>query len=112
MNTSANLEIDAINKFIFYNLEATELCVALYEQRRRKWESYRKEFRQLNGRSMPYPNHLKENMPMICPNNWVVDQVKENYGASGHYPRVEEDALNIGIGCNNSVIISLYILTS
>jgi hypothetical protein len=30
---------------------------------------------------MPYPNHLKENMPMICPNNWVVDQVRGKYGS-------------------------------
>jgi len=66
-----------------------------------------KEFKQLNGRSMPYPDHLKENMPMIFPNSWVVDQVREKYGAFGCYPCVEEDALNIGIRCNNSVIISL-----
>jgi hypothetical protein len=54
---------------------------------------------------MPYPYHLKENILMIFPNTWVVDQVREKYGASGHYPREEENALNIGIGCNNSVII-------
>jgi hypothetical protein len=75
--------------------------------KRRKWESDMKEFRWLNGRSMPYPDHLKENMPMICPNSWVVDQVREKYGASSHYPREEEDPLNIGIGCNNSIIIYL-----
>jgi hypothetical protein len=70
----------------------------------------RKEFKWLNGRSVPYPDHLKENMPMTCPNSWVVDQVREKYSASGHYPRAEEDALNIGIGCNNSVIyLFLYI---
>ena len=56
---------------------------------------------------MPYPDHLKENMPMICPNSWVVDQVKEKYSASDRYLHAKEDALNIGIGCNNSVIISL-----
>jgi hypothetical protein len=56
---------------------------------------------------MPYLDHLKENMPMICPNSWVVDQVREKYGAFGHYLREEEDALNIGIGCSNSVIIFL-----
>jgi hypothetical protein len=77
----------------------------LYEHKRRKWESDRKEFRWLNGRSMPYPDHLKENMLMLCPNSWVVEQVREKYGAYGHYPREEEDALNIGIGYNNSVII-------
>jgi hypothetical protein len=55
---------------------------------------------------MPYSDHLKENMPIICPNIWVVDQVREKYGASGHYPSAEEDALNIGIGCKNLVIIS------
>jgi hypothetical protein len=56
---------------------------------------------------MPYPDHLKENMKMICPNNWVVDQVREKYGASDHYPCAKEDALNIGIGCNNSETIFL-----
>jgi hypothetical protein len=35
---------------------------------------------------MPYPHHLEENMPMICPNSWVVNQFKDKYGASGRYP--------------------------
>ena len=61
----------------------------------------------LHQRSMPYPDHLKENMPMICPNSWVADQVREKCGAYGRYPREEEDALNIKIGCRNSVIIFL-----
>jgi len=73
-----------------------------------KWNSDRKEFRRLNGRSMPYLDHLKENIPVTCPNSWVVDQVREKYGAFGHYPCAKEDALNIGIGCNNSTIISFY----
>jgi hypothetical protein len=46
-------------------------------------------------------------MPVICPNNWVVYQVREKYGASDCYPREEEDALNIGIGFKKLVIISL-----
>ena len=54
-----------------------------------------------------YPDHLKENMPKICPNSWVVDQVREKYGATGRYPRAEEDALNVGIWCSNLVIIYL-----
>jgi hypothetical protein len=33
-----------------------------------------------------YPDHLKENMPMIFPNSWVVDQVREKYGASTSLP--------------------------
>jgi len=53
----------------------------------------------MNGRSVPYLDHLKENMPMIFPNSWVADQVRDKYGASGCYPRAEEDALNIGIDC-------------
>jgi hypothetical protein len=56
---------------------------------------------------MPYPDHLKENIPIIFPNNWVVDQFREKYGASSHYLHEEDDALNIGIGCNNLVIIFL-----
>jgi hypothetical protein len=83
------------------------LWVTLYEQKRKKWESDRKEFKRLNGRIMPYPVHLKENISIIFPNSWVVDQVREKYGASGRYTHEEEDALNIGIGCNNSVIIFL-----
>jgi hypothetical protein len=59
---------------------------------------------------MPYPNHLKENMSMIYPNSWVADHIREKYGASNHYPHGEEDALNIGIGCNNSIIISLCVI--
>jgi len=57
---------------------------------------------------MPYPNHLKEDIPMTCPNSWVVHHVKEKYSASGRYSRAEEDALNIGIEFNNSIIISFY----
>jgi len=57
---------------------------------------------------MPYPDHLKENMPMTCLNIWVVDQDREKYGAYIRYPYAEEDVLNIGFCCNNSVIISFY----
>ena len=106
MISSANEKIEAINKFILYNSEATQLWVSLYKQKRMKWDSDRKEFRWLNGRSVPYPDNLKENMPKICPNSWVSDQVKEKYSAIGRYPRVEEDVLNIWIGCNNSEIVS------
>lgn len=45
----------------------------------------------MNGINVPYHDHLKENMPMTCPNNWVVDKRREKYGASSHYPRVEEN---------------------
>jgi hypothetical protein len=48
MNTSTNSEIDAIDKFVLYNVEATQLWVVLYEERRSKWNNKRKEFRQLN----------------------------------------------------------------
>ena len=64
-----------------------------------------KKLKQLNGRSMPYLDHLKENMSITYPNNWVVDQVREKYGASSHYSHVEQDALNIGIACRKSIII-------
>ena len=63
-----------------------------------KWDSDRKEFRRFNGISVPYIDHLKENMPKICPNSWAIDQVREKYGAIGRYPRSEEDVLNVGIG--------------
>ena len=56
---------------------------------------------------MPYLDHLKENIPKICPNSWVAEQVREKYGAIGRYPRAKEDALNVGIGCTHSVIIYL-----
>jgi len=52
---------------------------------------------------VPYPDHLKENMPMTCPNSWVVNQFREKYSAYGCYLRVEEDVLNIGIEYINSV---------
>ena len=54
-----------------------------------KWDSDRKEFRWLNGRSVPYLDHLKENMQIICPNCWVVDQVREKYSATIRYLHVE-----------------------
>ena len=72
-----------------------------------KWDSDRKEFVWLNGRSVPYPDHLKENMPKIQPNNWVADQVREKYDENNHYTRVGEDVLNVGIGGSNLVIIFL-----
>ena len=50
-----------------------------------------KEFKWLNGRSMTYPNHLKQNIPK-CPNSWVDDQIIEKYGVSIHYLDDEEDA--------------------
>ena len=37
----ANAEIEAINKFVLYNSEATQPWVALYEQKRMKWDSVR-----------------------------------------------------------------------
>ena len=102
-----NAKIDAINKFVLYNAEATQPWVALYEEKIKKWDSDRKTFRRSNGRSMSYPDHLKK-MPKICLNDWVVDQITETYGKLGHYPPREEDALNIGIRCNiKSIIISL-----
>ena len=105
--SSANAKIEEINKFTLYNSEVTQLWVAFYDQKRMKWDSDRKEFIRLNGISVPYPNHLKENMPKICPNSWVADQVREKYGATGRCPHAEEDELNVGIRCNNSVIIFL-----
>ena len=108
MYTSTNLEIDAINKFILYNAKETQPWVKLYEEKRRKWDSERKSFRGLNGISKPYRDHLKENMPKICPNNWVADLIQEKYVVSSRNPRGEDlDALNIEIGCNNSVIKSM-----
>lgn len=57
--SSVNAEIEAINKFVLYNSEVTQPWVTLYEQKRMKWDSDKKEFRLLNDRSVPYPNHLK-----------------------------------------------------
>jgi hypothetical protein len=100
--------MDAINKFALYNMEAMRPWVMLYEDKIRKWDSDRKAFRPLNGRSMPYPDHLKENMPKICLNSGVVDQIQEKYVVSCHNPCGEDmDALNIGIECNNSVMTSM-----
>ena len=92
---------------LFFTISKRQLWVTLYEQRRMTWDSDRKEFRWLNGRSVPYPNHLKENMPKICPNSWVVDQVREKYSVIDRYLHAKEDVLNVGIGCSNSVIIFL-----
>jgi hypothetical protein len=47
---------------------------------------------------MPYPDHLKENIPKICPNSWVTGQIQEKYTVSGRNPCGEDlNALNIGI---------------
>ena len=41
--SSINSEIEAINKFILYNMEVTQPWVALYEQKRRKGDSDREK---------------------------------------------------------------------
>ena len=46
---------------------------------------------------MHFLDHLKENMPMIFPNNRVAYQVREKYGACSRYPPEEDDTLKIGI---------------
>jgi len=79
---STNLEIDSINKFVLYNTEAMQPWVMLYVEERRKWSSKKKSFKQLNGRSMHYHDHLKENMPKICPNSWVAEKYKRNMKCS------------------------------
>ena len=61
-----------------YNSEETQPWVALYEQKRMKWDSDRKEFRWLNGRSMPYPDHLKENMTKYAPTVGLLTKSKRN----------------------------------
>jgi len=48
-------------------------------------------------------------MSMVCPKCWVVDEEREKYSASGHYPHVEEDVLNIGIGCSTGKILGVSI---
>ena len=73
MYTSTNSKINAINKFILYDMEATQPWVMLYEEKRRKCGSDRKEFKKLNGKTKPSLDHLKENIARICPNNWVVN---------------------------------------
>jgi hypothetical protein len=89
-------------------MKAMQPWATLYEEKTRKWDSDRKSFEQLNGRIMPYYNHLKENMPQICPNSWVDDLLEDKYIVFVHYPCGEElDALNIQIRCNNSIITSL-----
>jgi hypothetical protein len=82
--------------------------VALYEEKRRKWDNDMKTFIRLNGRSMPYPDNLKENIPKICCNNWAADHIQDKYSIFSRNLCGEElDALNIGIGRNNSIITSL-----
>jgi len=57
---------------------------------------------------MPYPDNLKENMPKICPNSWVVDEIQEKYAMLSRNPRGKDmDALNIGIKCNKFAITSM-----
>lgn len=68
-----NAEIDVVNKFVLYNMEATQPWAALYEEKWKKWDSDKKAFKQSNGRRILYVDHLKENMPNICPDNRVVD---------------------------------------
>ena len=72
MYTSANAEIDAINKFVLYNAEATKPWVALYEEKRKKWGNDRKALKRSNGRCVPYPDHLKEIME-----SWGVTRLKK-----------------------------------
>ena len=60
-----------------------------------EWQNY--------ALSRLFKRKYAKNMPL----SWVADQVREKYGATGRYPRVEEDALNVGIGCKNAIIIYL-----
>jgi hypothetical protein len=41
---------------------------------------------------MPYLDHLKENMLVMYPNNWVAEKIREKYGAFSNYPCGEEYA--------------------
>jgi len=59
INTLTISEIDAINKFVLYNVEATKPWVELYEEKRRKTDNDMEEYKWLNSRHMPYHNHLK-----------------------------------------------------
>ena len=78
----ANVEINAINKLIIYNVEATQPWVALYEEQINKWDSDRKHS---NGwMVMPYLDHLKLNVANMYLNDWVVDQIMEKYGRFRH----------------------------
>ena len=62
----------------------------------------------MNGRSIPYPYRLKENMSKICSNNWVADQIQVKYVMFGGKPRGEYlDALKIGIVYKKSIITSM-----
>ena len=38
----------------------------------------------LNSIRMIYSNNLKENMPMMFPNSWVAQWIKDKYGASDY----------------------------
>ena len=40
-------------------MEAIYPWVALYKEKRRKWDNDIKEFRMFNSTSKPHPNHLK-----------------------------------------------------
>jgi hypothetical protein len=102
------------NKFILYIVEETGPWVTLYEEKRKKSSSEWKSLRWLNGITMPYLNHLKENMPKIFPNYWVADKIQEKHAVLGCNPCGEYlDTKNIGIICNNSVstTFNLYYFT-
>lgn len=80
-----NLAIDCINKFILCNVKVMKQWVTLYEDKREKWDNDMKAFKHFNCRSMPYLDHLKENMPNIYPNDWLVDHIMEKYARIDHY---------------------------
>jgi hypothetical protein len=43
MDTTTNSDIDSINKFTIYNVEANRRWVRLYEEKRRRWENIDRE---------------------------------------------------------------------
>jgi hypothetical protein len=63
-------------------MEETQPWVTLYEEKIRKCGSERKAFRSLNGGSMPYPDHLKENMQKYVPIVGWLSRYKRNMRCS------------------------------
>ena len=73
------------------------------KKKRIKWDNEKKP-KQLNSWSMPYTNNLKENIPMICCNSWVINQLGEKYGPFSHtygWIRCTKHINNVKLHSNN-----------
>ena len=98
MNTTTNLEIDAINKFILDNAEETQPWVALYEEKRRKWDIDKKIIQVVSWYKHAFSKSFKRKYANDLSQQLGCKPSQREIWCIHSLPTEEEDVLNIGIG--------------